>query len=196
MPIRLQLATAEDVTDLIALRAAVRDRLDAQYGNGFWSGSLPTEKSALFALRHSAVYIARRRNQLIASLTLGTKKPWAIDRAYFAASARPLYLTSMAVHPDLQRTGVGAQCVAEVRRLAPAWPADAIRLDAWDAPVGAGEFYRKCGFTEVGRATYRGAPLIYFEMLLSGNSARPECGEATERCCRNLTSPGPAVRAL
>ena len=47
-----------------------------------------------------------------------------------------------------------------------AWPADAIRLDAYDAPAGAGDFYAKCGFREVGRATYRGVPLVYFELLL------------------------------
>jgi ribosomal protein S18 acetylase RimI-like enzyme len=54
----------------------------------------------------------------------------------------------------------------EARRIATAWPGDAIRLDAWDAAAGAGEFYRKCGFREVGRATYRTAPLVYFEILL------------------------------
>ena len=31
---------------------------------------------------------------------------------------------------------------------------------------GAGDFYRKCGFREVGSATYRSAPLIYFELIL------------------------------
>jgi len=46
------------------------------------------------------------------------------------------------------------------------WPADALCLDAYDTDAGAGEFYRKCGFTEVGRAVYRNTPLIYFERLL------------------------------
>jgi hypothetical protein len=45
-------------------------------------------------------------------------------------------------------------------------PSDAIRLDAYNADADAGEFYRKCGFREVGRALYRNVPLIYFEMLL------------------------------
>jgi len=39
-------------------------------------------------------------------------------------------------------------------------------LDAYDAQAGAGEFYRKCGFEEVGRVIYRGTPLIYFQLLL------------------------------
>ena len=32
--------------------------------------------------------------------------------------------------------------------------------------AGAGSFYAKCGFREVGRVRYRTVPLIYFEMLL------------------------------
>ena len=54
----------------------------------------------------------------------------------------------------------------EAKEIARAWPGDAIRLDAYDAAAGAGEFYAKCGFREVGRATYRGTPLIYFELML------------------------------
>jgi len=102
----------------------------------------------------------------VASLSLGTRKPWAIDTRYFTACARPLYLTAMAVHPDWQRKGIGRQCLREASRIARSWPADAIRLDAFDADAGAGEFYSKCGFREVGRATYREAPLIYFEAVL------------------------------
>jgi ribosomal protein S18 acetylase RimI-like enzyme len=89
-----------------------------------------------------------------------------IDKKYFHASEKPLYLTAMAVHPDYQRKGIGRSSIDEARRLAIAWPGDAIRLDAYDTAAGAGDFYRKCGFREVGRAVYRVAPLIYFEMLL------------------------------
>jgi GNAT superfamily N-acetyltransferase len=104
---------------------------------------------------------------VIATLTLCTKKPWAIDRKYFSKCKLPMYLVSMAVHPDWQRQGIGRQCIEEAKRLAKKWPGDAILLDAFDAAAGAGEFYRKCGFREVGRVTYRKAPLIYFEILLS-----------------------------
>ena len=72
----------------------------------------------------------------------------------------------MAVAPELQRQGIGKRCVAAAMEIARAWPADAIFLDAYDAAAGAGEFYRRCDFREVGRAPYRGAPLIYFESLL------------------------------
>jgi GNAT superfamily N-acetyltransferase len=165
MKLKLQVATAEDVSSLVSLRAAVNAHLIAQYGKGYWaSGS--TEKGVLFAMKRGIVYVAKEGQNAIATLTLSTRKPWAIDTRYFSASKLPLYLTSMEVNPDRQRKGIGRQCLDEARRLAREWPADAIRLDAYDAAAGAGEFYRKCGFREVGRATYRNAPLIYFEMLV------------------------------
>ena len=47
-----------------------------------------------------------------------------------------------------------------------AWPADSIRLDAYDADAGAGRFYARCGFLERGRVVYKGDPLVYYELLL------------------------------
>ena len=102
----------------------------------------------------------------MATFRLATKKPWAIDVSYFTACERPLYLTGMAVRPDFQRRGLGRQCVEEAVRIARDWPADAIRLDAYDADAGAGSFYHKCGFTETGRKTYRSVPLTYYEFGL------------------------------
>jgi len=162
---QLYLATAADVADLVALRTAVNEHLAKEHGRGYWL-SRPTEKGALFGMRIAKVYVARHGKKLVATLTLSTRKPWAIDAKYFTKSERPLYLTNMAVEPGRQRRGLGRSCIEEARRIAARWPGDAIRLDAYDAAAGAGEFYRKCGFREVGRATYRSAPLIYFEMLV------------------------------
>jgi GNAT superfamily N-acetyltransferase len=93
-------------------------------------------------------------------------KPWAIDPKYFAKVDRPLYLTDMAVLPSVQRTGIGRRLLVYAASVARQWPADAIRLDSYDTAAGAGLFYAKCGLREVGRVTYRGTPLIYFELML------------------------------
>lgn len=165
MRIKLQLATPGDVADLIALNTAVSERLHADFGDGYWI-TKATEKGTLFTMRRSSVYIAHYRKKLIARVNLTTRKPWAIDTKYFTPCKRPLYIVGMSVDPSFQRGGVGRQSIGEVIKIAKKWPADAIRLDAWEEKVGAGEFYSKCGFREVSRATYRIAPLIYFEMLL------------------------------
>jgi ribosomal protein S18 acetylase RimI-like enzyme len=165
MPARLEIATPDDAPAIASLLVATAQHLTSVHGVGPWSRNT-TERGVLFNMRNAAVYVLRRRNKVIATLTLATKKPWAIDRKYFNDSRRPLYLTSMAVAPDLQRQGIGGLCIEEAVKVVKNWPGDAIRLDAYNAEAGAGEFYRKCGFREVGRASYRNVPLIYFEMAM------------------------------
>jgi GNAT superfamily N-acetyltransferase len=158
-------ATGDDATTVAALRVAAARDLTARYGAGHWS-SEDSERGVLHELRHSRIRLARRGRTPVATFRLATRKPWAIDPTHFTPCERPLYLTAMAVHPDWQRRGVGRRCLADAVRAAHAWPADAIRLDAYDADAGAAEFYARCGFAEVGRVTYRGVPLVYLERVL------------------------------
>jgi len=147
------------------MRTAVATDLTKLYGVGHWSGKA-TQKGVLHDIRTSKVLIARHRGCLVATLRLTAKKPWAIDAAYFTHVPRPLYLVDMAVAPRQQRRGLGRELLEEAKARGRAWPADAIRLDAYDAPAGAGGFYARCGFRETGRVTYRTVPLVYFELLL------------------------------
>ena len=112
------------------------------------------------------MWLARSGRAVVATFRLSTRKPWAIDRSYFTACEQPVYLTDMSVRPDYQRRGVGRGCVDEIVRITRRWPAEAIRLDAYDAEAGAGGFYARCGFRHVGNAVYRGVPLVYYEMIL------------------------------
>ena len=160
------MAAAEpDTSELAALHAAVARDLTERYGRGHWSYE-PTENGVARAIRSSHVMIARLEGELVASFELQTRKPWSIDRAYFTEVPRPLYLLAMAVAPSHQRMGVGRWMLDAAIELALAWPAQAIRLDAYDADAGAGPFYAKCGFKELGRVAYRGTPLIYYERVL------------------------------
>jgi GNAT superfamily N-acetyltransferase len=158
-------ATAQDAAALAALHTEVAGHLTDLHGNGPWS-SKTSEKGVLLALRTSSVYVAHVGAELAGTFRLATKKPWAIDTSYFTSCRLPLYLLAMAVAPARQRQGVGRQCLKEAVKLAKGWPADALRLDAYDAKAGGGGFYARCGWRETGRATYRGAPLIYYELVL------------------------------
>lgn len=165
MRIRLDPATADDAADLTRMREAVNQRLRQDFGDGFWVGK-PTERAALCDIRLCMVYIARYRGRLIASLALQWKKPWAIDRKFLTPGRRSLFLTRMAVDPKFQRQDIGRKCLDEARRIAKEQKADSICLDAFDCAAGAGRFYARCGFREIGRAAYRTIPHIYYEALL------------------------------
>ena len=163
--LRLASASPGDARALVALRNAVAERLTQDFGRGHWS-SPTTERGVLRGIEGSRVLVAWSGEDLVGTLRLATKKPWAIDSRYFTAAARPLYLHDMAVDPARQRQGIGRRLLEEARGVAASWPADVIRLDAYDSPAGAGGFYARCGYREVGRVVYRRTPLKYFELRI------------------------------
>lgn len=165
MVVRLVPATAADARAIAALRNASAADLTKQYGPGHWANEA-TEEGVLRRLKTATILLHRRGQSLVAMLALSTRKPFAIDPAYFTPIKRPLYLTDMAVHPYFQRDGIGRKCLEAVPAIVTRWPADGVRLDAYDAPAGAGEFYRRCGYVERGRASYRGTPLVYYEQVI------------------------------
>jgi len=167
VPLRFRDATPEDVPAIAALQNAAGGALTARFGPGHWS-NLGSERGALLALRHARVRVGREGTRILTVLRLAPKKPWAIDVSYFTPVKRPLYLTGMAVSVARQGEGLGRQAMADARDVGRNWPADAIRLDAYDAPAGAGKFYLKCGYAERGRTVYRGNPLRYYELVLTG----------------------------
>ena len=179
MKLVLGTATNADAAALAALHCAVSEDLTRRFGQGFWSSG-HTERGVLANMwmpKFSRILLARNNRRIIGTLRLATKKPWAIDTAYFTEVKRPLYLVGMAVHPAFQGKGVGRLLMKEAENIARAWPADGIRLDAFDAEAGAGGFYEKCGFREVARVAYKQNPLVYFESVLppiiSTHQAKP-----------------------
>jgi GNAT superfamily N-acetyltransferase len=164
MRISVSVARDRDASAIVSLRVAVAESLTRQFGRGHWSARA-TEAGVSRAIATSRVLVAKDGTEVVGLLRLTTNKPWAIDPDYFKPVRRPLYLVDMAVEPSRQRKGVGRQLIEEAKQVALAMPADAIWLDAYTEHTAV-VFYEKCGFSEVGRVTYRGVPLVYFEMLL------------------------------
>ena len=183
MRLKFTPATEADVAELTALRLRASERLTLMYGWGHWSSRV-TERGVRAGLRNGRALIARRGRKLVGTLTLCKKKQWSIDPSYFTPAVRPLYLINMAVEPGLQRVGIGRALLEEAARVARATPADAIRLDAYDDAAGAGGFYASCGYREVGRVSYRGVPLIYFESVLP---MEPQATRTTRKPRRKRT---------
>jgi len=165
LQLRFRDATLDDVAVIAALQNAAAGALTARFGAGNWS-TLVTERGATLSQRHARVRLGRSEKRVLTVVRLATKKPWAIDVSYFTPVKRPLYLTGMAVSVAHQGQGLGRLALEDACAVARSWPADAVRLDAYDAQAGAGDFYLKCGFKERGRVVYRADPLIYYELLL------------------------------
>ena len=132
-------ATESDALALNDLHAEVSEDLTRRYGPGSWS-TVGRARSALFDTRFTRTVIALSGTTIAGTLHLQTKKPWAIDTAYFTPVEKALYLTGMAVAPAWQRQGIGRSLIAEAAKQARAWPANALRLDAFNADAGTGGF--------------------------------------------------------
>jgi ribosomal protein S18 acetylase RimI-like enzyme len=165
--VHIDIATLDDIDGIVAVRVKAAEELTERFGAGHWSG-LASERGVAWEIRQGGkTLIARRGSSIVGTLKIATRKPWAIDVSYFTPVKRPWYLTNMAVDPAHQGKGIGTRCVLEALKLVSEEGGEAIRLDAYDDVAGAGAFYEKCGFREVGRVTYRIVPLIYFEHVLT-----------------------------
>lgn len=166
MELTFSIAETTDAQALVALQNRVNEDLSLRYPGGPWKPNA-TERGILFGMKHAKVLLARHGAEIAGKLRLQTKKPWAIDTEYFTPVKKAIYLTGMAIDPAFHGKGVGSAMLAEAVRLAREWPADAIRLDAYDREGGAGGFYARNGFAHRGRAIYRNSPLLYFEMIFA-----------------------------
>ena len=158
-------ATATEASLVAVLRGRAAHDLTMRYGPGHWSGEA-TASGVVAGMMDSRIVIARAGAVVVATYRLSAVRPWAMQDACFTPGEHPLYLTDMAVLPDLQGRGIGRRCLANAVRCAREWPAGAVRLDAYDTAAGAGLFYEKCGFQEVVRLIHRGVPLVYYERLI------------------------------
>ena len=167
--IRLSFAVASesDASLVAALRGRVARDLTDRFGPGHWSG-VATASGVIAGMMDSRIFIVRHGASVVATFRVSAVKPWAMRDACFTPCHQPLYLTDMAVAPELQGRGIGRRCLARAVKCARQWPADAIRLDAYDTSAGAGAFYERCGFHEVVRMIHRGVPLVYYERLITG----------------------------
>jgi GNAT superfamily N-acetyltransferase len=166
--LRFRDATAADAPAIAALQNSVAGALTARFGEGPWS-SLVSERGTLQAQRNARVRVGCSNRKIVTVLRLASTKPWAIDVARFTPAQRPLYLTGMAVSVTHQRQGLGRLALEDAAEVAAAAPADAIRLDAFEGEAGAGGFYARCGYSPLGRAVYKGTPLLYYELLLTSS---------------------------
>ncbi|UBU11334.1 hypothetical protein [Nonomuraea gerenzanensis] len=79
-----------------------------------------------------SVHVLRHGGQAVASFTLSCSPPSGLDPSAFPAAGDPVYLSRLAVLPELLAEGsfAGVRCVRRAIRLATAAGADALRAEA------------------------------------------------------------------
>jgi ribosomal protein S18 acetylase RimI-like enzyme len=163
--VSISLATPQEAAAIAEVISQAAHDLTVKHGQGHWS-AVATEKGVLNGMSKAKVLVALNGGDVIGTLRLTSSRPWVIDPAYFTPVPRPVYLVDMAVRPGYQRLGVGRSLIEQAKTLSTALSGDSIRLDAYAGVAGAGGFYEKCGFTEMGQIVYKTVPHIYFEWLI------------------------------
>lgn len=163
--ISISVAMKSEAPALAALRSRVARAMTEEFGQGHWSGQ-PSKAEVQRQLRASHVLVARQGAEIVGTVRLVRAMPWAFDSSAFTPVAKPLYVLGLAVAPSCRDRGVGRQVMEAAKQTARDWRAQALWLDAYEHPAGAGAFYEKCGFRKVGRTEYREVPLGYFEWLV------------------------------
>jgi GNAT superfamily N-acetyltransferase len=146
-----------------AILAASGDELARLHGPGRWS---ETVKPAVFkrGVLTRVLYLACRQGEAVATFCLGQRRPLFYPPALFSRPEAPaVYLSSMAVAPQVQGQGIGRWCLGQAEGLAARQHLTCLRLDAYEGPAGAGPFYEKCGYRALGRVPLSEAALIVYE---------------------------------
>ena len=139
--------------------------MSERYGQGPWS-ACPSQAEVARQLRASHVLVARQGAGIIGTVRLVRALAGLFDSSAFTPVAQPWYVLGLAVAPEFRGAGVGRQLIVAARETARSRGAQALWLDAYEHPAGAGSFYFKCGFRQVGRTEHADVPLLLFEWLV------------------------------
>lgn len=164
MNARISVANPDDARAIAALRIAVAQDMTRRFGEGHWSAL--TSKAAVHRqLRASRVLVAKEKGRVVGTVRLAVAIPSVFDSSAFTAVDTALYVLGLAVAPDFRDQGIGRTLVDSAKDVAHSWPAQALWLDAYRHPAGAGPFYERCGFRELGPSVSGTVPVVFYEWL-------------------------------
>lgn len=149
----ITLARPADARAIVALRCAVARQMTARHGEGHWS-AMPSRAEVTRQMRASQVFVARVDGQLVGTVRLATVNPHSMRSAGFTPVPVALYVLGMTVSEDYRRMGVGRALLAACKDAAHSRRAAALWVDTYAGAAGAGSFYLRCGFRQVGSLHY------------------------------------------
>jgi GNAT superfamily N-acetyltransferase len=163
----ISIASPADARAIADLRTAVARDMTSRFGPGHWS-ACPSKATVLRQMRASQMLVARRGADIVGTVRLAMATPPLFDSSGFTPVKTSLYVLGLAVAPDYRQHGAGRQLMDAAKKMALARPAEALWLDAYDHVAGAGPFYLRCGFREVGRSDHGDVGLVFYEWLAGG----------------------------
>lgn len=165
MDLTINGAQPGDAAEIAALRNRIADDMTVRYGEGPWSVHT-SQPLVLKQMRASQMLVAKEGGEIVGNVRLVTPNLHAFDASAFTPAENPLYVLGLAVSSDCRKRGVGRMLMEAAERAGRERGAQALWLDTYEHAAGAGPFYERCGYRNVGPAPGAEIPLAFFEKSL------------------------------
>jgi GNAT superfamily N-acetyltransferase len=116
---------------------------------------------------HRSVYTVSGDDQIIATFTIDTRPlEYYYPALWKTPEHRAMYVSHLAVLPQLQGKGIGSWCMNEIENIAAESGCRAVRLDAYEKYKQLLQFYDKLGYERRAIVKFQGLNLVCFEKII------------------------------
>ena len=165
-------ATPADFRAVCALYESVCNAMQAA-GNDQWRwGEYPNEDMLQGSLDAGTLYIARENDALLCAVTIDTNFDPEYAPVNWLFGVKPGAFHRLAIAPDQQGKGLGAQAVEAVCDVLRQQGCDTLRIDTYCENAVAQKLYGRIGMRKAGEVTFfhRELPFYCYELPLSGET--------------------------
>ena len=131
-----------------------------------WYPSYPIELLSK-DVEERSVYAVSENEYIIATFTIGTQPlEYYYKKLWKYPEQQAMYVSHLAVLPELQRKGIGSWCMKNIENIAVDSGCAAIRLDAYEKYEQLLEFYRRLGYERRMIVEFQKLKLVCLEKIL------------------------------
>jgi GNAT superfamily N-acetyltransferase len=166
MSYRIRKVGASEVEAVHEILRKCGQDMKVRLGLGHWDPPYPLDLMRRDAEK-GGVYTVRHGDRAVGTFTIGTEPFSYYDMTIWEApGARAMYVSRLAVLPELQGNGIGRWCMGTVEQLARDDGCAAVRLDVYGKHKKLLEFYTRLGYLRRGVVDFREAELVCFERVI------------------------------
>ena len=165
----LRKAREADLPALFELFRVTSEHLNNRGVEQWQWGDYPNEAIVTDDVRKGKLYCLYGAPGMILAVTVGTETTPVYDQVNWLFGVRPGVFHRLAVHPSLQREGLGRRAVQDVESILISLGCDCLRCDAQIANENAARFYESMGMRRAGTVWFeeRGTTYVGYEKRLT-----------------------------
>ncbi len=120
--------------------------------------------------RERSIYAVKKGEQTVATFTISTQPlEYYNINIWQHPKQKAIYVSHLAVLPNLQGKGIGTWSMGTIEQIATAWGCGAVRLDAYEKHDLLIKFYDNLGYHRKEVIKYHGLRLVCFEKIIKNN---------------------------